>query len=149
MTNLPQNTAYLTKSENPPLPQQTPVTPVTPQPCPQPWRIILYIGNDTLTSMGVEVGSMLTIGRADLTENHVPGIDLGPFRAQDRGVSRRHAILFPTEDALYVRDLESTNGTVLNGFRLQPKVPYKVRNGDRLELGQLQLVVRIVHAPTK
>ena len=36
----------------------------------------------------------------------------------DREVSRRHAELTPDVDSWYVRDLDSTNGTLLNGEEL-------------------------------
>ena len=44
----------------------------------QPWRIIFYIGIlETVMSMGLEVSTPLTIGRADLVEQYIPGVDRG------------------------------------------------------------------------
>src|SRR4051812_48395701 len=114
MTTQPGGTASLQRAQNPTLSQ--PRVRQTQTFAAQPWRIILYIGkSETVMSMGLEVSTPLTIGRADLVEQYIPGVDLGPFGAQDAGVSRRHAVLWGIEDALYIRDLESTNGTLING----------------------------------
>jgi FHA domain-containing protein len=143
MTNQPGSTTYLQRAQNPTLSQQP--FRQTQTFAAQPWRVILYIGKtETVMSMGLEVSTPLTIGRADLVEQYIPGVDLGPFGAQDAGVSRRHAVLWGTNDALFIRDLNSTNGTLINGFKLQPKVSYKLRNGDRIEVGQLHCTLRIV-----
>lgn len=40
-------------------------------------------------------------------------------RLEDNGLSRRHARLLPTNEGLQVEDLGSTNGTTLNGKRIQ------------------------------
>jgi pSer/pThr/pTyr-binding forkhead associated (FHA) protein len=143
MTNQPASTAYFQRTQNPSLQQQQ--VRQTQTFAANPWRIILYIGKtETVTSMGLEVSTPLTVGRADLVEGYIPGVDLGPFGGQDAGVSRRHAVLWGTQDALYIRDLGSTNGTHINGFKLQPKLTYKLRNGDRIEVGQMQCTLRIV-----
>jgi pSer/pThr/pTyr-binding forkhead associated (FHA) protein len=145
MTSQPRGTAILSKIDSPPLLQQR----LSPPKTLAPWRIILYIGKtETVTAMRLDVDGLLTVGRADLVEKFIPGVDLGPFGGQDAGVSRRHALLWGTDDGLYIRDLESTNGTYINGFRLQPKQPYKLRNNDKIEVGQMHIVVQIINAPT-
>jgi pSer/pThr/pTyr-binding forkhead associated (FHA) protein len=68
-------------------------------------------------------------------------IDLSPYGAADRGVSRRHARFHIEGDYLYVTDLESTNGTYLAGRRLDPHVPTRVHKDDDLMLGNLQIKV--------
>jgi hypothetical protein len=57
----------------------------------------------------------------------------------DTGVSRRHAELRPVDDGLEVHDLGSTNGTWLNGRRVQSA---SLREGDRVTVGTTELVVR-------
>jgi len=57
-------------------------------------------------------------------------------------VSRHHAALIPGEDALYVVDLDSTNGTWINGKYLEPGQRYMLEPGDRLELGLIRFEVR-------
>ena len=82
------------------------------------------------------------LGRAD------PGarprsdvVNLTPYGALDRGVSRAHAKLHLKENHLYVIDLDSTNGTYLAGKRLEPNEPTLLRKGDELLLGRLAIQV--------
>jgi predicted component of type VI protein secretion system len=69
-------------------------------------------------------------------------VDLSPFDADEMGVSRYHCVLIPSERQLAVRDLESTNGTFLNGSPLIAQKPYPLHSNDVLRLGRLE--VRIV-----
>jgi pSer/pThr/pTyr-binding forkhead associated (FHA) protein len=56
-------------------------------------------------------------------------------------VSRRHVLIIREGNLLKVADLGSTNGTYLNGVRLQQHQPRLLRTGDRLSLGELVLKV--------
>lgn len=56
----------------------------------------------------------------------------------DRSVSRRHAELTPDGRDWYVRDLESANGTFLNGERLAERV--KLQPGDQIRCGSTLFV---------
>lgn len=73
-----------------------------------------------------------------------------PFDAYDAGVvaslSRRHARIFVEDGAAYVADLESSNGTTVNGVPVRHK-PAPLGNADELRLGgmlayRVQLVPR-------
>jgi len=55
-------------------------------------------------------------------------------------VSRRHAELVLAEAGLFVRDLESTNGTFLNGRRVRDRE--RLQDGDRLQFGAALFTVR-------
>ncbi|MHB8627634.1 MAG: FHA domain-containing protein [Aggregatilineales bacterium] len=70
-----------------------------------------------------------------------PAIDLTPFQAVERGVSRAHAALRRYEDGVAVVDLDSTNGTWVNTNRLPPQTPVLLQNGDRVLLAKLTLYV--------
>jgi len=59
---------------------------------------------------------------------------------QDSSVSRRHAELRATDKGWRVRDLGSTNGTFLNGSRLNPG-EWPVRPHDIIRLGNVTVVV--------
>ncbi|NPA06854.1 MAG: FHA domain-containing protein [Chloroflexi bacterium] len=65
------------------------------------------------------------------------------IRPQD-GVSRRHARLYWENDRLYLVDLGSTNGTKINGQRLQPWQPVPVRDGDVVQMGRLRFYVHLI-----
>jgi pSer/pThr/pTyr-binding forkhead associated (FHA) protein len=56
----------------------------------------------------------------------------------DITVSRRHATLERTPDGWLLSDLESTNGTRVNGWRVRGKVA--VRPGDLVSFGDLVAV---------
>ncbi len=70
-----------------------------------------------------------------------PAIDLTPFQAVERGVSREHAALRRIDGELALVDMGSTNGSWLNNFRLTPHLPIVINNGDRVVLGKLSLYV--------
>lgn len=56
----------------------------------------------------------------------------------DMTVSRRHATLERTPDGWLISDLESTNGTRVNGWRVRGKVTVKA--GDLISFGNLEAV---------
>lgn len=74
----------------------------------------------------------LTIGRGK--ENNLA--------LEDNEISRKHAVIEPTSAGWLVRDLNSTNGTWLNGVRITNAVILKA--GDRLELGKNDSTAGIV-----
>jgi pSer/pThr/pTyr-binding forkhead associated (FHA) protein len=65
------------------------------------------------------------------------GCDL---RVPSASVSRRHCRLSFRDDCLVVEDLQSANGTYLNGVRI--KDTHIVRPGDRLEIGPVTFLVK-------
>jgi pSer/pThr/pTyr-binding forkhead associated (FHA) protein len=73
-------------------------------------------------------GKIKTIGRA-------PGAD---FIVDATLVSRLHCRLSAGAAELHVEDLESTNGTYVNGERVQRAA---LKNGDTLGVGEVEFVV--------
>jgi pSer/pThr/pTyr-binding forkhead associated (FHA) protein len=57
----------------------------------------------------------------------------------DPTVSRRHARLRRRDGCWSIEDLASTNGTRLNGWRIEDA---RLRDGDRLALGGAEMVFR-------
>lgn len=55
-------------------------------------------------------------------------------RIDDRGLSRRHARIFHFQHQYWVEDLQSTNGTFVNGVRISQ--PTLLRDDDRIQMGQ-------------
>ena len=79
------------------------------------------------------------IGRPDPATGTKPEIDLGPFDVQ-RTLSRRHATLLREGTQYSVReDAATTNGTYLNGERLQTGVAMPVKAGDKLRFGSIEV----------
>ena len=60
------------------------------------------------------------------------------MRLDDDGLSRRHARLLPTAEGLQVEDLGSTNGTTINGKRVQRAL---ARPGDEVAFDALRFRV--------
>lgn len=52
-------------------------------------------------------------------------------------VSRCHAILLHTPSALLLIDLQSTNGTLVNGAPVPPDQPVRLADGDSIQFGQV------------
>lgn len=53
------------------------------------------------------------------------------------GISKRHAIIEEKESSYQIMDLNSTNGTFLNGELLNPMEPYTLMNGDKITLANI------------
>ncbi len=82
---------------------------------------------------------VVMVGRASLSDGVYPEIDLAPF---DHGnyVSRRHAFIVRRHGCFIIEDLESTNGTSLNGAqRLVPHAPTPLRHGDKIMFGETKV----------
>jgi pSer/pThr/pTyr-binding forkhead associated (FHA) protein len=79
------------------------------------------------------------VGRGDPVSNFYPDLDLNPYGALDNGVGRRHVRLFIQGGQVMLEDLDSTNGTVLNGQKLVPHQPQPLRDGDQIIVGKLLL----------
>ena len=73
------------------------------------------------------------IGRGD-------GVNLRP---KSDLISRHHCAVILEDGQAFIKDLESRNGTHLNGERISGKV--KMQVGDRLRVGRLQFEVLIDH----
>jgi pSer/pThr/pTyr-binding forkhead associated (FHA) protein len=87
----------------------------------------------------VDANQLITIGRA--VEDEMITVDLSKYHARLLGVSRRHALIFPTPSGLAIRDLNSANGTSLNGTPLQGGKAYDLQAGDELQIGGLYVTV--------
>jgi hypothetical protein len=83
----------------------------------------------------------VVLGRSDLSTRFHPDVDMTPYGAVDRGVSRAHARLHIEGRKLYVTDLGSTNGTYISNKKLTPNKPQVLRKGEDLMLGRLSVRV--------
>ena len=81
--------------------------------------------------------SQIILGRFDDQNPRKPDVDLSPFHAVEKGVSRIHAVIERLDETLVLTDLNSANGTHLNGQRLVPDQPRVLRDGDEVRLGKL------------
>jgi hypothetical protein len=89
-----------------------------------------------------ESGSLI-LGRAELkAKGFQPDLDLSPYGAVVKGVSRVHARLFMDKGELFIADLYSTNGTYVGGSRIESNAPERLFNGDEILLGGLLIQVK-------
>ena len=65
------------------------------------------------------------------------------FRIHDVGISRMHAVLKPQDEAMFIEDLQSANGTFINGERLE--LPYRLQDGDKITLGSTTILKFTYH----
>lgn len=88
---------------------------------------------------------ILLIGRADFQARtgFRPDVDLSPYGAHERGVSRAHARLHLHAGKVYVTDLHSANGTFVNRERLQPEQPRQIGDGSEFLLGALPIRLQL------
>jgi pSer/pThr/pTyr-binding forkhead associated (FHA) protein len=109
-----------------------------------PLSIRLVIG-DGARKRELEVALMrpARLGRSDPSQNIFPEVDLTDDLALEHGVSREHACVFARGRTILVEDLGSTNGTLLNGERLDPYIPETLEHGDQLQLGKLLIDVSL------
>ena len=56
-------------------------------------------------------------------------------QVQDNYVSRKHLELYKKGDRYFIRDLNSANGTFLNGKRIGSNVERRVKEGDTIVIG--------------
>ena len=91
------------------------------------------------TPMLVYPKQEIIMGRRDPNTGGMPDVDLTAYAGYRMGVSRRHAAIRLQDKQLNVSDLGSSNGTFLNGTRLNAHRPYQLKDGDEVRLGQMVL----------
>jgi hypothetical protein len=82
-----------------------------------------------------------TLGRLSEGQPIMPDIDLTPYQAYASGVSRLHAVVKRDASRAVIMDLGSSNGTYLNGRRLNPHTEEGLKHGDVVALGKLKIQV--------
>jgi hypothetical protein len=94
-------------------------------------------------NLDVQINDSVIVGRSNETLNEEqPDIDLTDYQAREKGVSRQHLSIKKRGALLYITDLGSTNGSYVNGRRLDPNLERLLRDGDELRLGFLDFIVR-------
>ncbi|MBN2548156.1 MAG: FHA domain-containing protein [Anaerolineales bacterium] len=108
---------------------------------------VLRIGDLTGNSVslviqaeGAEAMRALSLGKFDLSQQTqvIIGRDPNSYLPLNHpAVSFRHAMVYKQDSNLMVRDLNSTNGTFINGQRITQPVPLK--SGDVIQIGPFRL----------
>jgi ABC-type multidrug transport system ATPase subunit/pSer/pThr/pTyr-binding forkhead associated (FHA) protein len=87
--------------------------------------VVRWMGGDT---------QRRPLDKAEISIGRAPGSDV---LIRHPAVSGHHLRLAISPQGMTVTDLNSTNGTQLNGQRIQPGAPHPVRFGDILRIGDL------------
>jgi DNA-binding NtrC family response regulator len=96
------------------------------------FRVVLVVASPSETRViELDAGRSLTMGRGDPAD----------IRIADPSLSRAHASLQRTGDAVTVADLGSRNGTVVFGKRIETAV---LRGGDTAVLGKVTVSVQVL-----
>jgi pSer/pThr/pTyr-binding forkhead associated (FHA) protein len=81
-------------------------------------------------------GETVTIGRAPDNVFHI----------DDVSISSHHATISPSAEGYLLKDIGSTNGTMVNGQTLEPEIEYAMKPGDKIRFGKVDAVFDPEHA---
>ncbi|QDV67499.1 FHA domain protein [Rosistilla carotiformis] len=96
------------------------------------------------TSLVVSAGK-----KAALSIKIKPGISLigrsrrCQVRPKTRSVSRRHCAIICSDEKVWIQDLGSHLGTLVNDVRLSPDRKRRLRDGDQISLGKAKFAVQV------
>lgn len=96
----------------------------------------------------IPVDRDLIIGRIDNVSGSQPDIDVDPYGGHRMGVSRRHAVLRRITNEIYIADLNSRNGTMINEHRIPPNTLHRLRSEDIIALGTLRIRICFIDIDT-
>ena len=94
-----------------------------------PLAALIQVGNQG-EQLEYRLAALNYIGRAEDNQIHVG----------DANISRRHAIVEVADSGYRVRDLDSQNGTFVNGDRIKER---PLVDGDRIQIGDVGFVFRL------
>ena len=92
----------------------------------------------TLTSLSYDLAPSQRFTRPEIILGRDPSCD---FPLNDQTVSSRHARLTFHQNQWWLEDMDSTNGTHLNGETVT--APVVITHGDELQLGQVGVKIVI------
>ena len=79
----------------------------------------------------IQLVAKITIGRSP--DNNIV--------VDNKLTSRHHAVIQKIKDAYFIKDEKSTSGTFLNGQRIPPEKYVKLNPGDKITIGNDNLVI--------
>lgn len=134
-----ETTAALNKAGSDSLSNVEEIVPITIPAPSAVERIVAFVVINSGRRIALNANEELLIGRKDNQRGIYPDVDLGLEGGYDAGVSRRHAILAPQAAGFVLEDLNSANGTFVNGRRLAPQTQTVIAHGDEIKFGTLIL----------
>jgi len=107
--------------------------------------LTIQIGRRDPFPMTLTTGQELFLGRVTPRDAAQYYIDLTDYDGCALGTSRRHAVIGHDENQWWIEDLNSSNGTWLNGQRLAPGAPTHLEVKNRILLANLECNVYLPH----
>ncbi len=77
-------------------------------------------------------GQRFSLSKPEMFIGRDPSVEIC---LSDSGVSRKHARVFRKAALVYIEDLGSSNGTVINGRRIAANDPYRLAKEDMVRMG--------------
>ena len=111
-------------------------------PQPAPFRCLLEGQDSTGRPFALTISALALSERAGVTLGRSP--TNAEFIIDHEEVSREHVRLMCADGQLYAEDLNTLNGTKVNGRLLNPREQVLLQNNDRLEIGPVVFSVRLV-----
>ncbi|MBN1309855.1 MAG: FHA domain-containing protein [Anaerolineae bacterium] len=108
------------------------------------WRLILEMRVEVRwMRLGLDLYDRVTLGRGESRDGYVM-VNLNPYGAGMMGVSRKHLALRPAEKGVVLIDLNSTNGTAVNGESIPPEVEILLPDRCDIVLSKMKLLLYVV-----
>ena len=110
-----------------------------------PDRLMLSIPDQAENCLIVDVNPIMVVGRKRSMRDYDVSIDLTDFHGAEYGVSRYHVMLLALDNHIIIKDIDSLNGTKINGKQLEALKEYVIDDEDILEFGELSLKLTFLY----
>mgnify|MGYP002516930061 CR=1 FL=1 len=95
-------------------------------------RLKIQTGKTSEQNIETNIVSSLIVGRSDTCDIYI----------DDTKLSRQHFVIENDDGNIYVMDLQSRNGTMLNGIRINSR--QRLSNGDKIMAGLSDIIITIL-----
>ena len=114
----------------------------TPAPAEESRTVQLSFGNAELQLLRAKSGETVVITKNEtLLGRDEPDVDVN--MSYNKAIGRRHAKAIRRGTDFFIVDLNSTNGTFVNDKKLTPNIEERLKDGDKLCLGNEIFFIRI------
>jgi pSer/pThr/pTyr-binding forkhead associated (FHA) protein len=102
---------------------------------------VATIDNPARLTLRTDTGETLqefVLEKQEFSIGRAPSSDI--LLSKDKLTSRRHATIRYENGTYLLSDERSANGTFVNGQQLEEKAPYTLQNGDRVAIGEYEMI---------
>ncbi len=109
------------------------------------WKIVMINLVTRQEPLALEIWEDVIIGRRVGAPQ--VDVDLSQHNGLELGVSRIHSSMRPTQEALLLFDMGSTNGTFSNNVKATTETPLRIKDNSIVSFGALKFLVKIIRFP--